>query len=169
MSIDLLACAICVCIIKGDRVIVLKWLSVVHLVKWEVAIVLQSKSIKLFRDVATGPDQSLATDHMFSLCFLDSGGIQGSRCRNCFRQCLLLLSTLHPCRFPFHMQDIILARSYYRQSSLAVASVDGCCLHIIIHLTADGKNATTTEFPTTETSSSILHILSTTDGTSKIG
>ena len=30
----------------------------------EVAIVLQSKSIKLFRDVATGPNLSLTTDHM---------------------------------------------------------------------------------------------------------
>ena len=49
ISLYLLAHAICICIFKGERVIVYKWLSVVHLVMSEVAIVLQSKSIKLFR------------------------------------------------------------------------------------------------------------------------
>ena len=71
MSTDLLVCAICTCIFKGERVIVFKWLSVVLLVMCEVAIVLQSKSIKLFRDVATGPNLSLTTDHMCLLCSLD--------------------------------------------------------------------------------------------------
>ena len=66
-SLDLLACAICAWIFKGERVIVSKWLSVVYLVMCEVAIVLQSKSIKLLRDVATGPNLSLTTDHIF-LC-----------------------------------------------------------------------------------------------------
>ena len=66
VSLDLLACMPYACASsKGERVIVYKWLSVVHLVMCEVAIVLQSKSIKLFRDVATGPNLSLTTDHMF--------------------------------------------------------------------------------------------------------
>ena len=39
----------------------------------EVAIVLQSKSINLFRDAATGPILSLTTNHMYLLCSLDSG------------------------------------------------------------------------------------------------
>ena len=33
---------------------------------------------KLFRDVATGPNLSLTTDHMFLSCSLDFGGIQQS-------------------------------------------------------------------------------------------
>ena len=41
---------------------------------------------------------------------------------------LLLLLTLHTCRFLFHTQVMILMSSYYRLSSLAVAPVDGCCL-----------------------------------------
>ena len=127
ISIDPLACAICTCFFKGKRVIVFKWLSVVYMVVCEAAIVLQSKSIKLLSNVATGPNLSLTTDHMCLLHSLDFGCIQWSRCRNCFRQYLLLLSTLHPCRFPIHMQDMILMRSYYR------LSVDGCCLYIIIH------------------------------------
>ena len=57
-------------------VIVFKWLSMVHLMMCEVAIVLQSKSIKLFSDVATVPNLSLTTDHMFVLCSLDFGYIQ---------------------------------------------------------------------------------------------
>ena len=66
-SIDLLACAICACVFKGETFIVCIWLSVVHLVMCEVAIVLQSKSIKLFRGVVTGPNLSLTTDHMSKL------------------------------------------------------------------------------------------------------
>ena len=73
---DLLACAICVGIFKGERVIVYKWLSMVHLVMCEVVIILQSKSVKLFRNVATGSNLSLTTDHMFLLHSLDFGGIQ---------------------------------------------------------------------------------------------
>ena len=42
----------------------------------EAAIVLQSKSIKLFSDVATGPNLSLTTDHMYLSHSLDFGGIQ---------------------------------------------------------------------------------------------
>ena len=76
MSIDLLACAICMCIFKGERVSACRWVLVVHLVMCEVAIILQSKNIKLFRDVATGPNLRLTTDHMFLLCSLDFGGIQ---------------------------------------------------------------------------------------------
>ena len=48
-----------------------KWVSVVHRVMREAAIVLQSKSIKLFRYVATGPDLSLTAGHMFLSCSLD--------------------------------------------------------------------------------------------------
>ena len=48
-SIDLLACAICMYFFKGESVTVFKWLSVVHMVVCEVAIVLQSKSIILLR------------------------------------------------------------------------------------------------------------------------
>ena len=75
-SLDLLSCATCVLIFKGERVIVFKWLSVVHLVMCEATIVLQSKSIKLFRDAATGPNLSLTKDHMCLLHSLDFGGIQ---------------------------------------------------------------------------------------------
>ena len=76
MSIELLGHAICACIFNGERFIVCKWVSVVHLVMCEVAIVFQIKSIKLFRDVATGPNLSLTIDHKFLLCSLDFGGIQ---------------------------------------------------------------------------------------------
>ena len=68
-------CHMCVHL-QNERVIVYRWVSVVHLVMCEVAIVLQSKSIKLFRDVATGPNVSLTTDHMFLSHSLDFGGIQ---------------------------------------------------------------------------------------------
>ena len=136
ISIDLLACAICLCFFKSESVIV-PWMVVscahVVVVLYEVATVLQSKSITVFRDTATGPNLSLTTDHMCLSCSLNFGCIQWSRCRNCLWLCLLLLSTLHPCRCPFHMQDMILVRSYYRLSSLAITSVDGCCLYIIIH------------------------------------
>ena len=128
VSLDLLLCAICTCIFKGGNNNLYKWVSVVHLVMCEAAIVLQSKFIKLFRDVATGPNLSLTTDHIFLSHSLDFGHIQWSKCRNCSRLNLLLLLTLHPCRFPFHIQVMILARSYYRLSSLAITSVDGCCL-----------------------------------------
>ena len=64
ISIDLLVHAICTCFFKGNSVVVIKWLSVVHMVVCEAAIVLQSKSIKLFRDAATGPNLSFTTDHM---------------------------------------------------------------------------------------------------------
>ena len=73
MSLDLLAHALCACILKDERVNACKWVSVVMC---EVAIVLQSKSIKLFRDVATGPNLSLTTNHTSLLCSLDSHGVQ---------------------------------------------------------------------------------------------
>ena len=62
VSIDVLVHAMYTCFFKVERVIVFKWLSVVHLVMCEAAIVLQSKSMKLFRDAATGPNLSLTTD-----------------------------------------------------------------------------------------------------------
>ena len=136
MSIDLLAHAICTCYFKGDSVIVYKIvISCAHavVVVFEAAIVLQNKSIKLFRDATTGPNLNLTIDHMCLLHSLDFGCIQRSRCRNCFWLCLKLLLTLHWYRFSFHMHDMILARSYYRLFSHAVASVDGWCLYIIIN------------------------------------
>ena len=132
-SIYLLACAICPCFFKGKSVIVFEWLSAAHMAVCKAAIVFQSKSIKLFTDSVTGPNLSLTTDHMCLLHSLDFGCIQWSRCRNCFCLCLLLLLTFHLCRLQFHMQVMILVRSYYRLSSLAITSVDGCCLNIIIH------------------------------------
>ena len=76
VSIDLLAHAICTYVFNGEGVIVCKWVSVVHLVMCEVTIVLQSKYIKLFRDVATDSNLRLTTDHMFLLYSLDFSGIQ---------------------------------------------------------------------------------------------
>ena len=61
---------------KGERVIVYKWVLVVQLLMSEAAIVLHNKSTKLFRDVATGPNLSLTTDHIFLMHSLDFGGIQ---------------------------------------------------------------------------------------------
>ena len=45
----------------------------VLVVLYEAAIVLQIKSINLFRDAATGPVLSLTTNHMCLSCFLDFG------------------------------------------------------------------------------------------------
>ena len=45
---------------------------------------------------------------------------------------LLVASVNSMCRFPFHMQVMILMKSYNRLSSLTITSVDGCCLYIII-------------------------------------
>ena len=83
-SMDLMACAIYTYFFKGERVIVFKWLSVVHMVVCEMAIVLQSKSIKLFGDAANGSNISLTTDHMCLPHSMDFGCIQWSRCRKCF-------------------------------------------------------------------------------------
>ena len=43
VSIDLLACAICACFFRGSKVVVFKWLSVVHMLVYEVTIVLQKQ------------------------------------------------------------------------------------------------------------------------------
>ena len=88
------------------------WWCVKQLLSFKVSL------SKLYRDVATGPNLSLTTDHMFLLHFLDFDGIQWSIYRNCSRLNLLLLLTLHPYRFPFHMQVMILTRSYYRLPAL---------------------------------------------------
>ena len=61
---------------KVKELLCLRGLPVVHMVVCEVAIVLQSKSIKIFRDSATGPNLSLTTDHMCLLHSLDFGYIQ---------------------------------------------------------------------------------------------
>ena len=52
----------------------------------------------------------LSTDPHLLIHSLDVGGIQWSRCRNCFWLYLLFLLTLSPCRFWFHIQDMILVR-----------------------------------------------------------
>ena len=73
MSLDLLVCALCACIFKDESVNVYKWLSVVMC---EVAIVLHSKTIKLFGDVSSGPNLSLTADHLFLSHSLDFGDVQ---------------------------------------------------------------------------------------------
>ena len=132
VSIDLLAHAICTCHFKGERSMVCKWVLLVHLVMFEMAIVLQSKSIKLFRDVATGPNLSLTTDHMFLLCSLDFGHIQWSGCRNCL-DCICCL-----CWLSVHAGSHSIWRLWFSQGltigfQSTITSVDGCCLYIIIH------------------------------------
>ena len=127
----------CVLLQRWKLLLFCNWLSsctCILVVLCEAAIVLQSKSINLFRDAAMGPILSLTRSHMCLSCSLNFGMcIQWSRCRNCYWLCLLLLSTLHLCRFAFHMQVMILMRSYCRLSCLAItSSVDGCCLYIII-------------------------------------
>ena len=126
------------CFFKGKKVLLFcNWRSRcahVLFVLCEVAIVLQSKSINLFRNAATGTILSMTINHMCLSHSLDFGSYaQWSRCRNFFWLCLLLLLTVYPCRFLFHMQVMILVKSYYRLFSLAVASVDGCYLYIIIY------------------------------------
>ena len=138
MSFDLWVCAFCICFFKGERcycfVIDYQVAHIFLVVLCEAAIVIQSKSINPFMDAATGPILSLTTNHVCLLHSLDFEiCIQWSRCRNCSWLCWLLLLTLHLCRFPFHTQVLILVRSYCRLSSLVIASVDGCCLYIIIH------------------------------------
>ena len=123
---------------KGEKgLLFCNWLSrCAHIlvVLYEAAIVLQSKPINQFKGAATGPILSLTTNHMCLLHTLDFGiCIQWSGCRNCFWLYLLLLLTLCLCRFPFHTQVMIPIRPYYRLSSLAITSVDACCLYIIIH------------------------------------
>ena len=104
---------------------------------WYVKQLLSFKLSPSNWDVATGPKPSLTTDHMSLSHSLDFGGVQWSGCRNCSRLNLLLLSTLHPCRFLFHMQVMLLARSYYRLSSLAIAPT------IVYHVEPDCKGSHT--------------------------
>ena len=121
---------LCACIFKGERVMLHKCVSVVMC---EMAIVLQSVSIKLFRDVATSLNLSLKTDHMFLSLSLDlvlshdpdTGNALDWTC--CFCWLSICLGFHSICRSWF------IVRSYYRLSSLAVTSVDGCVLYIIIH------------------------------------
>ena len=54
-------------------------------------------------------------------------------CAGTTNDCLLLTSTLHLCRSMLYMQAMILMRSC-RLWGLAIASVDGWCLYIIIQL-----------------------------------
>ena len=75
MSLDQLTCAICMCIFK---------------VQWDTGYISDvsidvgsgycpsSKSIKLYRGVASGPNLSLTIDHMSLSCSLDFGVIQWS-------------------------------------------------------------------------------------------
>ena len=111
VSLDLLVHAICMCIFKVERV------GGVSVDVWS-GYHPSNKFIKLYRGFATGPNLSLTTDHMSLSCSLAFGGIQWSGCRNYSRLNMLLLSTHCLCRFAFHMQVMILVRSYYRLSSL---------------------------------------------------
>ena len=130
MSLDQLMHAIYMCIIK---------------VQWDTGYSYMSidvgrgycpldKSIKLYRDAASGPSLRCTIDQMSLSCSLDFGVIQWSWCRNCSGQNLFLLLTLFSCRFSFNMQVMILTKSYYRLLSLANASLDVCYLYIIIHI-----------------------------------
>ena len=68
MSFDLWSHSFCPCFFKGEKVLLLcNWLwrcTHVLVVLCEVAIVIQSKAINLFRDAATGPILSLTINHM---------------------------------------------------------------------------------------------------------
>ena len=137
MSFDMVACAFCTCFFKGKNAIV-PWLTILWCTCSCFAQLssyyLSGAICQSVRDAVTGPILSLTTNHMCSSHSLGFGfPIQWSGCRNCFWLCLLLLSTLHLCRFPFHTKVMILTRSYYRLSSCAIRSVDGCFLYIIIH------------------------------------
>ena len=137
ISFYVVACAFCMCDSSKVKIFCSSSVNLgVHV--WITAssgYCLSNLNLSSFRDAVTGPVLSLTTNHVCPLCFLDFCGfcIQWSRFRNFFWRCLLLLLTLHPCRFSFHMQIMILMRSHNRLSSLAIASVDGCCLYIIIH------------------------------------
>ena len=73
----------CMCLFKGESVIV-SWLTIsfpcVVVVQCEVAIVLQSKSINLFRDTETGPNLSVKVQigwlvgYVVLCLFLDNSG-----------------------------------------------------------------------------------------------
>ena len=89
----------------------------------------QSKSIKLFRDSATGPNLSLTTDYM---CLSHCLHFICSQWSGCMSVLTVSVASVD-CRFLFHVQVMILTRFSYRLSSLASISVDGCCLYIIIH------------------------------------
>ena len=103
-----------------------------HVIRWLLSF--NFKSINYLRIAVTGPILSLTTNHVCSSHSLDLGFcIQWCRFRNCFQWYFFLLSTHCLYRFLFHKQVMILVRSYNRLSSLAIASVDGCCLYIIIH------------------------------------
>ena len=75
-----------VCAFKGDCTIQL------CICGNKVAIVLQGKSIQLFRVAATGPNLSLTTDHMCLSCFLDFD------CVCCFCQLSICVGSSSLCR-----------------------------------------------------------------------
>ena len=105
MSLDLLVCALCASIFKGKRVIVYKWLSVVHLVVCELGIVLQisaSNCIGMLQLVHTyvlqqtiglycilwilvvsnDPDAGTALDRICCFCSLSAHAGSHSICRS---------------------------------------------------------------------------------------
>ena len=68
----------CMCFFKSESVIVSRLtINCQHVVNvlCEVAIVLHSRSVNLFRDTATGPNLGLTTNHVCLLCSLDFGGL----------------------------------------------------------------------------------------------
>ena len=127
------------CVYNSSKVKILCSLSVnlectclYHRINWLLSF--NFKSVISLRDAVTGSILSLTTNHVCSLCSLDFGYcIQWSGFRNCFQWCLLLLLTLHLCRFSVSYTVHDLTRSYNWLSSLGIASVDWCCLYIIIH------------------------------------
>ena len=76
MSFDLWSHAFCMCIFNGERCfcsVIDYQVAHVLVVLCEMAIVLQSKSINLFRDAVIGPILRLTTNHMCLLFSLDFG------------------------------------------------------------------------------------------------
>ena len=129
-------CLLCMHFFKGEIFCSFHVTLGVHMldcgIKWLLST--NCKSVISLRDTLPGPILSVTTNHVCSSCSLDFGHFyQIIWIRNCFWLCLLLLLTLCPCRFSFHTQVMILERSYNRLFSLAVTSVDGYCLYIIIH------------------------------------
>ena len=62
--------------------------QLVHMAVCKAAIILQSKSIKLFRDSTTGPSLSLTKDHVCLSHSLDFGWNQWSRCMGTAFDCV---------------------------------------------------------------------------------
>ena len=136
MSFDVVAHDSCTCV--SSKVKNFCSLSVnleVHMVdhgnKW--LLFFNYKSVISLRDAVAGPILSLTTNHVCSSCFQDFGSFYPMIQLQELLLTVLVASVNTLFRFPFHMQVMILIRSYNRLCTLAITSVDGCCLYIIIH------------------------------------